>query len=309
MPDDRTASAGGRNVLVLSPTADTSDARRWLDRRADEGDGPAGSTVSVTYSQSPDAWLQSRPAGADDRSRRALVRVGGFCRGAAETTSRTGGNGEISVATVSDPADLDALGETLRDLLDGSPAGDGRTLLGFESVTDLLDHVPLDDATDFLRELVALVDRVDGEACYLLDSTAHDSATLASLARLFDAVELAGSGGSVGDAAVPDVDPERVHDVLRSERRRRVLYALLQHPGGMELRSLADLLAASEAEGATTEDVLMALSHMDLPKLVDEGFVERLDDEVLGVTPAAWSLVSYLRLDAAAGDVDPTDLR
>ncbi|MFC6726550.1 hypothetical protein ACFQE1_19715, partial [Halobium palmae] len=239
--------------------------------------------------------------------------------------------GEVVVSTVADPADLDELHETLQRHLERPTDGGGRAVLGFESVTALLGHVPSDDARTFLRDLIALVNRVDGDAFYLLDPTAHSPTTLVSLLPLFDTVELdspadeesatAGvdpargtatngtstsieSGGEpteipsaeetpeiedvedvedaedvevvtgrerIGEAdggerrdeagdgtededdgtgePVPnaeevsaidaaDVDPKRGHDILRSERRRRVLYALLQAPEGMEVREL-----------------------------------------------------------------------
>lgn len=400
MPDERTASRGGRNTLVLTPAADAHGAQRYLDRWVGREAVSPESVVSVTYSQSPDEWLRNRPGGVGDRTRRTLVRVDDFCRGTASATP-TGpiaAGGEVVVSTVADPTDLGELHGTLQRHLERPTDEDGRAVLGFESVTALLGHVTSDDARTFLRDLIALVNRVDGDAFYLLDPTVHSPTTLVSLLPLFDAVELdsaaeddsaatADGDPAVQEAAtngtptaiepgeepteipsaeetseiedvmvedvedvgvvadteprgkadggerrdgpedegegteepvpnaeeetstidVVDVDPKRGHDVLRSERRRRVLYALLQAPEGMEVRTLADRIAAAE-DDSTTDEVRVGLAHVDLPKLEDEGFVERVDDELLRATDSARSLLPYLRLDAVSDGVDPDDL-
>ncbi|MFC4359796.1 hypothetical protein ACFO0N_17770 [Halobium salinum] len=351
MTDEPTVSAGsGRNVLALTPAVDADSPERHLDRWVTERDALPTAVVSVTYTGCPDEWVRA-VAGDAERTHRTLVRVGDFARSAAhagaetltETAGPSGDGSRITVSTVPDPTALDDLLAALERCLDRStaagPSADGspadrssvhdspsgdpvadRTALVFDSVNDLLERVPLDQAGRFLADLVEVVDRTGAEAYYAFDPGDHEPATVATLLTAFDAVELVPprdeptreSDPEPETADAPTVEPERVHDVLRSERRRRMLYRLLAHPEGIEVRALADdLAAATDADGEeseTTDEVRVGLAHVDLPKLEGEGFIERREGGYLTATPAARSLLPYLRIDAVADGVDLDEL-
>jgi hypothetical protein len=63
-----------------------------------------------------------------------------------------------------------------------------------------------------------------------------------------------------------------VFEMLRSERRRNVLYVLYQRAGPVQVSALADEVATRE--GAEFARVATALRHVHLPKLDDAGVVE-----------------------------------
>jgi len=65
---------------------------------------------------------------------------------------------------------------------------------------------------------------------------------------------------------------DAVFEMLRSERRRNVLYVLYQRAGPVQASTLADEVAARE--GAEFTRVATALRHVHLPKLDDAGVVE-----------------------------------
>jgi len=70
-------------------------------------------------------------------------------------------------------------------------------------------------------------------------------------------------------------DVDDVVECLACERRRTVLAALSTHEEPVERAALARQVAAYEPGPDTTEDVLVSLHHVHLPKLDDAGLVER----------------------------------
>jgi hypothetical protein len=320
MSDDRTGSGDRRNVLALPAAA---DPQRDFDRWAERPDPAPETAIAVTYSRTPDEWVRNALPAAEDGVERVLIRVGDPNRSARGTEGRgteLGPTGNVTIATVDDATDLDGLYESVRRYL-GSVTGegrDGRTVLTFESVDDLVEAVGLDEAIGILEEVTDLVARHGSDAYYLLDPTAHDPDVVGALCSLFDGIERVPSGaGAPNDdstaggprpaANAGGVDPGVLHDVLRSGRRRRVLYALLSRPEGMEVRSLADRVAADDAadgRSETTDEVRTSLAHVDLPKMEGQGFVDCDADERIRATGKARTALPYLRLDAAADGVD-----
>ncbi|WP_162224554.1 DUF7344 domain-containing protein [Halorussus amylolyticus] len=65
---------------------------------------------------------------------------------------------------------------------------------------------------------------------------------------------------------------DSVFDVLATERRRNVLYALYESAGRVALSDLADEVAS--VEGADFERVATSLHHVHLPRLAEVGVVE-----------------------------------
>lgn len=72
--------------------------------------------------------------------------------------------------------------------------------------------------------------------------------------------------------------PTEIHDVLRNERRRRVLEQLRERFGRASLGELADAIAATEADGdspsrGTRQSVYNSLRQTHLPRLEQAGVV------------------------------------
>ncbi|UPW00800.1 hypothetical protein M0R88_01540 [Halorussus gelatinilyticus] len=99
--------------------------------------------------------------------------------------------------------------------------------------------------------------------------------------------------GSVDDSL------DATFDVLASERRRRVLYALHRRSGPVALSDLAEAVAASE--DAEIERVAASLHHVHLPKLATANVVE-YDRETKSVRLRDCSGRLYRHLSAAAED-------
>ncbi|PSP83346.1 transcriptional regulator [Halobacteriales archaeon QS_1_68_17] len=78
------------------------------------------------------------------------------------------------------------------------------------------------------------------------------------------------------DADVLDAVPGATYRALADERRRRVLYLLLENDR-LPVAELADVLSAWEADGIATPDdrdpVAVDLRHVHLPKLAAAGLI------------------------------------
>jgi len=75
------------------------------------------------------------------------------------------------------------------------------------------------------------------------------------------------------------IDPEEVHDVLRNDRRRRVLQYLKRKLDPVSLRDLAEWLASREAGESSPpkklrQSVYNSLHQTHLPKMDETGIVE-----------------------------------
>ncbi|WP_136688273.1 DUF7344 domain-containing protein [Halorhabdus amylolytica] len=75
------------------------------------------------------------------------------------------------------------------------------------------------------------------------------------------------------------IDPEEVHDVLRNDRRRRVLEYLKQHIDPVPLRRLAERIASRETGSSPPptnirQSVYNSLHQTHLPKLDSLGIVQ-----------------------------------
>lgn len=155
----------------------------------------------LSYSEGPDAWLRNWRTHAGDLPERV-----GFVHIGAATRSAAGADGDASADGFADPSLADAssrpdafLPDAVSDPTDLAQVGicvseyleawddDRETLVFFESLTDLLDHVSLHRAFKFLQVLTARIENADGHGYYLVDSSAHGTTSLAALRELVDA--------------------------------------------------------------------------------------------------------------------------
>jgi hypothetical protein len=173
------------NVLVLGSipsAADRSVCRALLTRRP-----PASSNV----------LLVSLTGGADERLRAleaaagrlpANVAVVSTRERADSTTTMPGDVGtDITVETVSDPADLPKLGMNISRVL-GEWEGEQTTSVCFDSLTALLQYADRRRVFQFVQVLQDRAESLGGLTHYHMDPEAHDDRTIATMRSLFDAI-------------------------------------------------------------------------------------------------------------------------
>lgn len=176
----------GNTLVLASPDA---GGRRALS--ATSGVDPtAGDLLAVTYGESADDWLDDwservgRPAGE-----LAVLGAGEFARSAASAgAAPTPLPGVGTVESLGDPTDLAAMAERVRAHLRRWRDRPRRTVLVFETVSDLLSHADARTAFDFLHVVTHQVRETDAAGAYFLDPDGADPETVRTLTGLFDAV-------------------------------------------------------------------------------------------------------------------------
>jgi hypothetical protein len=165
--------ADAANVLVLSGRLD-SDARvSYLD---DLVTPDLSNLLVVSFADDPARWLDDWTADGGPPETTVLV----------EEVERDGAGSYPDVERiVEEPADLMGLGITVSERLTDWGTG---SLLIFESLTVLLEHVELKRAFRFLHVLVNRVKATGATAHYHLDPDQHDDRTIATLTSLFDTI-------------------------------------------------------------------------------------------------------------------------
>lgn len=177
-PDD--LSKGG-SVLVAS-AGDPTRYAVGLHALCEYGSGDDTAFV-VTTTRSADTTLetydQSCPGGT--RPRLKLV----------DTTARQPSvqslYGEAATMFIPSPGDLERLVIALSDLSEETPLSDGARHLVMRSLTPILREAPLDRVCTVLDRVTGL--RANAGVCLLgIDYTAHDEATIRSLAEQVDGI-------------------------------------------------------------------------------------------------------------------------
>lgn len=111
-----------------------------------------------------------------------------------------------------------------------------------------------------------------------------------------------------GQLAVELIDPETVHDLLATERRRHALRCLTDH-GSLALPDLADEVARREHDAPLPEipedavlRIYLSLYHTHVPKLAEAGVVRYSQDrDVVALAEQADAVERFGSLDATDG--------
>ncbi|WP_018256987.1 DUF7504 family protein [Halomicrobium katesii] len=136
--------------------------------------GAAGRTVLwVSFGQSPSECLDDTVAADADR---AVLAVG--------TTPAGERDDDVTVEVISTPSDLAALGIKLSQFIAET---DGELTVCFDSLTELLGHVAVETAYEFLHTVTRQCYLADARAHFHLDPAAHDAQAVASITSLCDA--------------------------------------------------------------------------------------------------------------------------
>lgn len=177
-PDE--LSEGG-SVLVASagdPTRYAVGLHALYEYGTDEDTG-----FVVTTTRSADTTLETYGRVCHDGTRPRLRLV--------DTTARQPSvpslYGEAATMFIPSPGDLERLVIALSDLSEGTPPSEGARHLVMRSLTPILQEAPVDRVCTVLDRVMGL--RANAGVCLLgIDYTAHDEATLRSLAEQVDGI-------------------------------------------------------------------------------------------------------------------------
>ncbi|MDL5360893.1 hypothetical protein [Halalkalicoccus sp. NIPERK01] len=272
-----------RNGLVLAPTTNPIEGvERVFDRQAALREW---NVLIVAYGYSHrdlrTAWhdrIDDAPAAFGT----ITVGNGGDGGGDVAPVSRAGRDVTTSIRARTDLAEL---GTTISLYLDDWT--EGRTLVCFHTLEDLLDGVGTQTAFRFLHVLTRRLAKADAVGRFSLDPLAVDERTIRTLEPLFDVVYQEGE-------EPPSITPETAFDVLRAPRRRYVLHYLRENPGPTTVAALADWVARYEPD-ADDGRLETSMYHSHLPKLENAGLIS-LDGTRVSGRPTIESLAPYLEL-------------
>lgn len=183
------AHEGDGNVLFCAPSIGGPGVGACLDACHARDGGPLD-VLAVSYTRSGEEWLADwRAATGALPERTVVVGVDETVRGAeaSEAAGRVTGEDHVR-RTAESPDDLTGIGITLSQHLASWGGDDTDTVVCFDSLTALLQYVPLERAYRFLHVLTGRTAAVDARADFHVDPTAHDERTIATLTSLFDAV-------------------------------------------------------------------------------------------------------------------------
>lgn len=108
-----------------------------------------------------------------------------------------------------------------------------------------------------------------------------------------------------GDAVSDDRSVDTVFDVLAHQRRRYVLAFLADDDRSIAVADLAEDIAVRENDGMlaeipkeTIQSISTSLHHRHLPKLVDAGFIEYDDHDLVRISVPTEPIERLLSSDA-----------
>jgi hypothetical protein len=168
-------------VLVLSPAGGDDGVCPRLLSGADSDD--AGIDLLRVAYRDPGRVVEEWPTHvATDPERARLIAAGR----AAAVVERA----DLDASTVETvpPADLTELGIRTSELLNRWRVADQQSVVCFDSVTDVLDHVSFETAYRFLHVFTNQLDTVDAVGHFHMTPSAHDDCTVQRTMELFDAV-------------------------------------------------------------------------------------------------------------------------
>jgi hypothetical protein len=161
------------NVLVLSERLDSAARATYVEELVTPG---LANLLVVSFAEDPARWLDAWGT-ADERPGTTVL--------VQESDPEVADPPGVE-HVAEEPADLTGLGITVSGRLTNWQRSE--SLLMFEPLGTLLEHVELKRVFRFLHVLVNRVKSTGATAHYHLDPSAHDDRTVATLTSLFDTV-------------------------------------------------------------------------------------------------------------------------
>jgi len=182
--------------------------------------------------------------------------------------------GDITLTSMSDPADLRRLGTAITLYLDDWADTDHRALVYVDALDPFVDAGGVEAAFQFLHLLGQSVDRSAADAVIRLDPSTVDERTVKTVKPLFDHV--CDCTADTADEADDELDAD--FGALLSNRRRRFVLRTLLDTSGLGLEELATRLAHRENDTDDPSEVEVtrsytALASIHVPRLADANLV------------------------------------
>lgn len=277
----RTRVGGEKHTLVLRESSDEIPTSLLVDEPETDD------VLAVTY-DGPRRFFDAWRVHAGRRPRNVgVVSVGAAMRAtsaASKGNSGATGGAQNVVRGVPDPTNPKAVHRAVEGYLDSWPT-DGRTVVYFDSVNALVDHVGVDAAREFLDDVLRSLSSYDA-ACYFCLTPTDDGDCLREIRALFDTVvefdhsesgAVAESGTTTESETgtesktVPEPSVTDCFAAIRKPTRRHVLSALRTADGGLSTGELTSHVASAEL--ADRRSVRISLVQRHLPKLSEYGLV------------------------------------
>ncbi|MFB6155817.1 MAG: hypothetical protein ABEJ22_07970 [Haloferacaceae archaeon] len=303
------SGTSARTVLLLSD-ASVAAERQVCESQLSSALGQDTSILAVTYTEALDdvvekVWESLGDLPAD----LGVISFDDMTRSSSAESGYKRPEGPITLTTMSDPENLKGLGTAMRLYLDEWTDRPTERVLCFNALTNLLRHVSLDDAFQFVEGVGELLEETDAVGYFHLDPSAVDDATRERIRTAFDVVV---EGGR--DETETGLEMDVVHRLLGNERRRFALAYLWATDMSVTVRTLTENIAswelgvaASDLSSLQTERVRTSLTTSHVPLMKDAGVVATEDDgEVLRLTDRARgheALTSLLEMAAEEYDV------
>ncbi|WP_458187187.1 DUF7504 family protein [Haladaptatus sp. NG-WS-4] len=240
------------------------------------------SVVAVTYDQSAGSFLRTWRSAIDTTPTDVrIVDVGQTMR-STESVSPQQTSVHDVVRTVHQPGNLPRVANEITSALDES---DGETLVLFDSLTTLFEHVSLAGMVTFFDSVSAAIADSEAVGYFYLETGSHDAPTVQTLRVLSDdTLELIDDGTEWSMRSLEDRTDDCppldvLFDSLRVQLRRDTLRYLLRTGEPVSVDELATAVAPDrDDDTGTTQNTLRryytALYQLHLPKLADAGLVE-----------------------------------
>lgn len=187
-----------RNILVLAPLT-PAGSRAYLERLA-EACGPTDCLITVSYTQSPDAWAANW-----EETVGPLPDHNAFFY--ADIQNNEADSAFESVITV-DPTDPMSIITGVEEQLKECEQAAGRPVVSLQTLSVLLEYTDFDTAFRYLYLLVEKTKAANAVGYYQIDPHLHDAEELNTLRSLFDSVVEFSEGSWTESSATPDPTDE-----------------------------------------------------------------------------------------------------
>ena len=258
------------STLILSPSTTLKGV--WEELRQTTS-LETSNVMLVTYGHSPEAVRDAWRAQVGKTPKRlGIIGVGIADRHTdGESVSATD---EDVLTTVRDPSSASDLGIAISLYLEDWATDDTPTIFGFHSVSSMLEHVGLETAFRFLHVLTRRLAGTETSGRFYLDPNVIDEQTVETLRPVFETVI------EHEQPAEDPITPDIAFDLLQSERRRYILYHLLESSDETSVEALVSSVGHRE-ETIDHDRVEMSIRHTHLPKLEDAGVVSSHLDRII----------------------------
>lgn len=210
-----------------------------------------------------------------------------------------------TILTIVEDQDISRLGTTINLYLNQWEDNDKEIRIYFNSLSNLLETVSLQQLFRFLHLLIFRIREIGAKGQFYLNPKNFERQTIKTVEPLFDVVAGNADIVAVGDQSGQVGIDELNGDSAESRLRRSVLSFLLEKQTPVELRKLTEWVLDRNIDAVGTpwngdrdqfDEIYYSLYHIQIPKLVNAGLVVTdQSNELVEETRAANRVASLIR--------------